>query len=261
VPSYPSSGASNPTNKGDMVKTMIGLLTGLADNKPVKNYHMSVRNRLKRCHGISETVACTQGHPIINVKAETQTKNFQPHVVMPIRNFVSAFPASITDKNIAYHQATKQAPPAEWRATRNEHLKESFEAWKGMVLWWKHAEYYRVALYLPFEDVFKRDGGTTGTDLVKRVSDVLQNKAGFEAATSHDDLECIWYRIYKEEWHRQQSIMEYIPTYTQDQKQWMIDEMKQFQADGRVSDDPVLVALLDRYIAQIVHFTPLDDGQ
>lgn len=256
VPSYPSSGASNPTNKGDMVREMIGLLTGLP-RKPVKNYHMSIRGKLKRCKGMSETVACTQGHPLIDIKPHEQTQNFQPHVIMPIRNFATAFPASLTDKNIAYHQGTKQTTIDEWRSTRDEHMKGSFESWKTMILWWKQAEYYQIALYLPFEDVFWRENGS-GAEIVKELSDVLRTKGGFESTNSHDDLKCIWYRIYKDEWHRQQSIMEYIPPYTQEQQQWMMDEMKKFQSHDQVSDDPELVALLDRYIAQIAQFTPLD---
>jgi hypothetical protein len=257
VPSFPSSGASNPSNKGDLVRAMIGLLTGLSDRKPVKNYHVSMRNRLKRCRGLSETVACTQGHPLVPIGPEKQVENFQPHVIVPVRNFATAFPASFTDKNIAYHAAKGQSAVAEWRTMRDQYLQSSFESWKELILWWKHAEYYRVALYLPFEDVFRREYGA-GTEIVKRLSGVLQNDAGFESATSQRDFECVWYQVYKDEWHRQQSLMEYIPPYTHQQQQWMMEGLREFQSNEKVSDDPVLVALLDRYVNQIARYTPLD---
>jgi hypothetical protein len=51
-------------------------LTGLPS--ATKNYHMSVRNgKLKRCHGITETAACSMGHPFVPVQPEGQTENFQ----------------------------------------------------------------------------------------------------------------------------------------------------------------------------------------
>lgn len=235
---------------------MVGLLTGLSDRKPVKNYHMSIRKKLKRCRGVSETVACTNGHPLVDIKAATQTEMFQPHVIIPIRNFATAFPASLVDKNIAYHGASGQGTSDEWRAIRDEHLESAFESWKELILWWKHADYYNVTLYLPFEDVFRRENGPK---LVGQLSNVLRQRGGFESATSQHDFECIRYKVYKDEWHRQQTLMTYIPTYTKQQQEWMMVEMKKFQSSEQVvSNDPILVALLERYIGQIANSTPLD---
>jgi hypothetical protein len=85
IPSYPASGSASPSKQGDVVKDIIDRLFGMfvarcdvaLDNDcpfltqfhgpssgktgAVKNYHSSVRNRLRRCKGLSETVGCSQG--------------------------------------------------------------------------------------------------------------------------------------------------------------------------------------------------------
>ena len=39
---------------------------------------MSMRHgKLKRCHGISETAACSMGHPFVPIQPEQQTQHFQ----------------------------------------------------------------------------------------------------------------------------------------------------------------------------------------
>jgi hypothetical protein len=85
VPSYPASGSASPSKQGDVVKDIIDRLFGMfvarcdvaldndcpfltqfhgpssGRNRAVKHYHSSVRNQLRRCKGISETVGCSQG--------------------------------------------------------------------------------------------------------------------------------------------------------------------------------------------------------
>jgi hypothetical protein len=73
VPSYPASGSASPSRQGDIVKEIIEKVTGLQGG--VKNYHASMRKQLKRCKGISETVACSQGkiHSIISLLYHIKT--------------------------------------------------------------------------------------------------------------------------------------------------------------------------------------------
>lgn len=252
IPSFPSSGASNPTNKGDLSKELIGKLTGLS-NKPVKNYHMSMRKQLKRCHGVSETVGCTQGHPIVPIQPEKQRENFQPHAIVFVRNFVSAFPASLTDKNIAYHNAEKQNTIAEYKRLRDEWVQPTFESWKNLLDWWSTERAYDVAMFIAFEDLLTTNR-ETGRAVLEELSTVLK-RGGFEVASSQEDLDCIWYTTIREEWTRQQTIMEYIPIYTTTQKEWIVSQIQQYiqevsNRDGKPSDSK-LVAILNRYLREV----------
>lgn len=63
VTSYPASGSASHSKKGDITKQLIDKITGLP--QATKNYHMSIKGgKLRRCKGVSETAACTQGHPV-----------------------------------------------------------------------------------------------------------------------------------------------------------------------------------------------------
>jgi hypothetical protein len=258
IPAFPSSGGSNPTNKGDLSKELIGKLTGLT-NTPVKNYHMSIRKRLKRCHGISETVGCTQGHPIVPIQPETKTESFQPKAIVFVRNFVSAFPASLTDKNIAYHNAAGQNTVAEYTKLRDEWVQPTFDSWKNLLEWWSTSSAYDVAMYVPFEDLVTTHR-EKGRMIVEKLSIVLQ-EGGFEVASSPEDLDCIWYTTIREEWIRQQSIMNYIPRYTAKQRGWIMSQLRQYIQEvtqrGAKSSDTALVAVLNRYLHALEADAPL----
>ena len=63
VTSFPASGSTSPSNQGDLTKELIDAITGLS--QATKNYHRSIAGgALRRCKGLSETAACTQGHPV-----------------------------------------------------------------------------------------------------------------------------------------------------------------------------------------------------
>ncbi|KAG7354534.1 hypothetical protein IV203_003890 [Nitzschia inconspicua] len=260
IPSFPSSGASNPTNKGDLSREIIAKLTGLAD-KPVKNYHMSMRKRLKRCHGISETVACTQGHPIVPIQPETQTQNFQPKAIVFVRNFVTAFPASLTDKNIAYHNADQQNTVSEYKRLRDEWVQPTFDSWTNLLEWWRTSDDYDVALYVPYEELMTTHREKARA-VLQQLSAVLK-EGGFEVASSSDDLDCIWYTTIRQEWTRQQTIMNYLPMFTIAQKEWLVSQMRRFiqqvsgSKNGRKHSDASLLAILKQFLNQIEMHLPI----
>lgn len=303
APSYPGSGGSGPNKKnggGDLIKTLVERLTGHVDDqfhRPVKNYHMSIRNgRLKRCKGISETVLCTQGHPIVPVEPMKQTDNFQSTVIVPIRNPAVAFPVSVTDKAIAYHGLTGQVPEKEWLSTRDSYLEGSVEAWKNLIQYWQGGNnndkddnsYYHVGLFVPWEDLMDVPSSSSssisrssvediqngrGPKVVQRLARTLQ-KAGFDVTTSVEDTTCIWYQVVQHEWQRQQDDvrMSYLPSYTTDQQKQMVDVLRQFQREeearvvqvegggGGEGDESkqALLGLLNRYIDQIQNHLRLD---
>ena len=250
VPSFPASGSASPSKKGDLTKQLIDTITGLKQG--TKNYHMSMKGgKLRRCKGISETAACTQGHPYVPVGPESQTANFQPWVVFAIRNFATAFPASHTDKNIAYHNAKGQASEEEWRKVRDQYLESSMESWRAMIRWWQTAEYYQIALYLPFEWLLSP---TKGPGVVQELARVYE-RAGFQVAPSND-IPCIWYQVASQEWQRQEALYEYIPGYTLEQRNFIV---RQFEEQiNETSHDPTLTSLLEEYKVDVLRNTILD---
>jgi hypothetical protein len=259
VPSLPASGASGPSNKGDLMKALIDSVTGL--NKGTKNYHMSMRNRLRRCRGISETAACTQGHPYVKIGPETQTDNFQSSVLLALRNPRDAFPAGHTDKNIAYHNAKGQPPEREWRKVRDEYSQRALSSWKEMIEWWTTNDYYKVALFVPYEQLLHP---TNGPKLVQRLATVYQ-QAGFEVAPN-SDIPCLWYKAVTPEWHRQDVLMEYVPGYRASQRDYYLTQLQAYmeqiiqkQEQNPQQQQGDLLAIVRDYYNEIRDHTQIDE--
>mmetsp|Transcript_13877 Transcript_13877/g.29200 ORF Transcript_13877/g.29200 Transcript_13877/m.29200 type:complete len:572 (+) Transcript_13877:208-1923(+) len=163
IPSYPGSGASNPTRKGDLLRSLVeGLFLGELVNranangnananannagygKPVKDFHMSMKgkdgkNALKRCSGISETIGCTSNHPVVDTRPLSQTRTVRPEVILPIRNPATVLPEYFTNKHVAYHKGKKQPPVEHWRANRDAYLDGSLKAWMDVIRYWRGA--------------------------------------------------------------------------------------------------------------------------
>lgn len=252
APALPASGSSSPSKKGDILKDLVNSFTGLKGG--MKNYHMSIRNKLKRCKGVSETAACSQGHPYVPVGPEDKTNDFQSLVIFSMRNVMTQFPAGHIEKAIAYHGATRQPPEEEWRKMRNEWFKSSVEGWKTMIQWWRNADYYKIALYLPYEKMLDVEAGPA---LVQRLADVF-SQAGFDVAPPQD-ISCIWYQSIKREWARQDSLMEYVPGYTEEQRDFLLQKMKDFI--NEVQDDEELTTILKNYLTEIQEELRIDMNQ
>ena len=272
IPSYPGSGSSNPTSKGDLLRDLISSLFGgewgeqSGYGKAVKNFHMSIRNKLKRCKGMSETVGCSSGHPTVPTKPETQTDAFRKEVILPIRNPATVIPISYAYKNIQYHNAEKQVPEKEWKKMRDDYFEGSLGDWFNVIKFWrgmKKDSYYFTKLYVPFEDLVTTDAAK-GAVMVKKLSDTISGRFSnsdgehfFDTSTSERDYKCLWYRTAKNEWEREKTIIgDYIPPYTQDQKDKMVRDLRSFaveiESDSFDGDqDAVLVSLLRRYADQI----------
>jgi hypothetical protein len=274
APSYPGSGGSTPNKLnggGDLIKAIVERLTSRQDDSkinPVKNYHMSIKNKLKRCKGVSETVLCTQGHPIVPVEPHKQTANFQPSVILPIRNIATAFPNSLNDKAVAYHNSGGgQIQREDWISTRDTYLNGTVMSWIDVVQHWlgitstsdgstvgkEKNTYYHVGLFVPWEDLmdlstlFSLSKSMTpqqveeiiqsgrGPQLVHSIALTLVS-AGYNDGTiteSLDDATCIWYQVVKKEWTRQQidMTMTYLPRYKEEQIDYMIDKMQQLMRE------------------------------
>ncbi|MGK3752939.1 MAG: hypothetical protein ACI8RD_005246 [Bacillariaceae sp.] len=221
--------------------------------------YIAMRNRLKRCQGISETIGCTNGHPMVPTNAVDHPKNFRPEVIVTIRNPATAIPAFFTYKNIAYHKATKQCSEDSWNNLRDDYFELTLESYFDILKFWRgtssnnnnndkqeQQQHYRTVMYVPFEDMVTSDI-IKGTTIIRNLSNVLSSgtitttgkttktnndskKNGyFETTSSQDIIECIWYRTAKNEWKRQQQIIgDYIPSYTTVQKDMMIKNLTLF---------------------------------
>eukprot|EP00531_Pseudo-nitzschia_arenysensis_P010208 CAMPEP_0116141498 /NCGR_PEP_ID=MMETSP0329-20121206/14414_1 /TAXON_ID=697910 /ORGANISM="Pseudo-nitzschia arenysensis, Strain B593" /LENGTH=431 /DNA_ID=CAMNT_0003636685 /DNA_START=73 /DNA_END=1368 /DNA_ORIENTATION=- len=285
VPSFPGSGASTPTGQGDLVRKIIeGLFSGDEGNargkyfNPVKSYHMSIKNQLKRCRGVSETVGCQSSHPLSpnDPTAKGKDKEFRPDMILPIRNPASAIPTFYVYKHIAYHDGTKQDSEDKWRGMRDNYALSTFEQWMGIVKFWRgtaeESSYYYTAAYIPFEDLMSTDP-SKGIAAIKALSDALsgrkvengQDGDFFETSSSEEDYECLWYRAAKGEWERQKPIFgDYIPAYTQEQKDKMVSELKAYADEVekdpfRGEQDTILVSILRRYARQIEQYVLVEE--
>lgn len=292
LPSFPGSGGANPAKDGDLIRELVeGLFLGdiedrQAYHKPVKNFHMSIKKRLKRCVGLSETIGCSCGHPLVSTSPEAQTDKFRSEVVMAIRNPATSIPESFTIKHIAYHSGTKQASVDNWRIMRDEHFEKAFQSWMDMIRYWRgtSTSYYRTELYVPFEDLVTSDA-EKGKTIVQKLSNVLSGngariaKSGetaaspgfFETTTSEKDSECLWYRIAKAEWNREQQIIgDYIPPFTKNLQTMMVQNLTAYAIEvenelgnegkkDNDSADSVLATILRRYAYQIQHYLVVED--
>jgi hypothetical protein len=283
LPSFPGSGSSNPAKKGDILRELIvGLFSGEDGNTsgsylhPVKDYHVSIKNRLKRCKGVSETVGCSSSHPMTLVGPETQKDQFRPEVILAIRNPAVVIPVMFANKNIAYHEATKQSPVEEWRKTRDRYFGDTFQNWIDMIKFWRgtaeESSYYHTVIYVPYEDLVTTIA-SNGIDKIKELSDAISgrninsdNKNGnfFETSSSEQDYECLWYRSAKNDWEYQQQIIgDYIPAYKLEQRDTMVKTLTAFADEVekepfREEQDAALVSLLRRYAIQIKTFVRLE---
>lgn len=282
LPSFPGSGSSNPAKKGDILRELIvGLFSGEDGNtsgsylNPVKDYHVSIKNRLKRCKGVSETVGCSSSHPMTPVGPETQKDQFRPEVILAIRNPAVVIPVMFANKNIAYHKATKQSPVEEWRENRNRYFGGALQNWIDIIKFWRgtaeESSYYHTVVYVPYEDLVTTIA-SNGIAKIKELSDAIsgrnssnnENRNFFETSSSEQDYECLWYRSAKNDWEYQQQIIgDYIPAYTLVQRGTMVKKLIDFANEVekepfRGEQDAALVSLLHRYAIQIKTFVRLD---
>ena len=252
MPSFPGSGAASASKKGDLLKPIINRLTGWSAGS--KNFHMSIRNTLKRCHAVNTpTAVCTNGHPLTDINPEKQYKDFNEKAIMVIRNFITAHPAMMQDKAFAYHGAAEQVPNQEWKEFRDKWTKSSFETWKSFILEWKRMKgYYHIDMYVAYEKLMDPDMGIA---VVSQLSQELR-QAGLQVAPD-EEIPCIWYQSVAPEYRRLEHFFKYEPGYTSELKQFLVFEMEKL-LDGFSGTDEPLVSILNGYFDDIRHNIRID---
>lgn len=290
LPSFPGSGASNPAKQGDLLRPILeGLMLGEGDENnsmhPVKDFHVSVGSRLRRCRGLSETAACSSNHPVVPTTPEKQTEYFHREAIVAVRNPATAIPAFLAYKNIAYHKGTKQLEPDDWRDMRDKYFEGILNDWMGVLRFWRGTtkdDYYKDPIWVPYEDLVTTDS-TKGIAIIKELSDAISGRAAHEhqsdkvvvntdvfygTSTSEDDYECLWYRNAKSAWEHNQIVFgDYIPAFTKEQKDVMVARLSNFaneiEKENGGSDnlrDVALVSLLRRYANQIDRYVITEKG-
>jgi len=206
------------------------------------------------------------------------TMDTKSEVILVVRNFLTAFPASHIDKHIAYHNGKGQPPEENWRNVRDEYLESSIKSWRHMINYWMNVgggndgeddgsstigPYYKVGLILPYEWMLDP---IRGPMLIQQLADLYQ-RVGFDVllplrtnATSssssseptHDEvIYCIWNQMSTKENKRQEELVSaYKPGYTKSQQDLMIHHMEEGWKEYQ--NDPVLKILFQEYKDQIV---------
>jgi hypothetical protein len=245
MPAYPGSGAASASKKGDLLKPIVDKLTGWQAGS--KNYHMSIRNKLKRCHAVnSPTAVCTNGHPLTSIQPRKQAKNFHHKAIMVVRNFMTAHPAMMQDKAFAYHGAKEQIKKTEWEKLRDDWTKSSFESWKSFFVEWNSmSDVYEISMYVVYEKLMDPE---VGFNVVQRLAETLR-QAGLQIA-SDDQIPCIWYHAVVPEYQRLDALYKYVPGYTRELKTFLEKGMEKL-IDEMTGKDNELVEILQEYLVQI----------
>lgn len=184
--SYPGSG-NNPKTKqhtGDLIGPLMQMLTGGAK---VLSWHMS-GSRMNHCvprkkDVVNDVGICTTSHPTVPIHPETQTKQFDPHMILLVRQFRTAWPTHFYEKGIMYHEKEGQISEEEWRSFRDSWFNTT--GWKQSFVAWKQLNYYNISAYIPYEHM---TDPVKGPEVVKKVAKVLQ-EAGYTTAPA-DQLPC-----------------------------------------------------------------------
>jgi hypothetical protein len=244
---YTNSGAGGPSALGNILMPLSTLLTpGTAG---CKQSHVSARNRLKSCHStVMQVSSCT------GMKASKSltrnTHKYDSNIVLVMRDFQTAFPASFYDKDVSFHEATSQAPENSWRSFRDQWF--GVHGWAQTIVDWKGLtddnEYYKIAMIVQYEKLMDP---IHGPKIVQRLGNLFQ-EAGFESTPliTLEDAKCIWYQVLeinRKEWSTRNAFYkDYKPGYTPQQRDLMMAVYRNLTAT--FADNDELVSILNEYI-------------
>lgn len=287
VSSYPLASACEAIGDFDLIRPLVTAITGL--NRGARNYHSTTKS-LKRCHTHkTETVTCSNVYPIFNIQPDKLASQFDPNVVIAIRNFATAFPMGMSLKGNRYSKDKGQESIQSWRSNRDEFIESAFANWKSIIVEWKNMSsssdnnkkrYYHIHMYLPYEYMMDPiQGPTTVLRLAKLLnasnfpsamyySSPSNNNNNDEAQLSDEQKKriqqetdvaarCVWFQSVTNAHDFEQNYMKYTPGYRTEQRDYMLQQMQQLQ--NEFHDDAELVRLLQLYYQQIRDETIIDD--
>ena len=177
---------------------------------------------------------------------------------------------------------TQQAPKEFWMQQRNEEFTKLLGGWRQLILWWTafglRQSIYNVSLIIPYEQFINDE---SGPNLLHQLANELQ-RANIPVLVSKDQFPCLWYQIVKAPKSSTKRVgHKYIPSYTELQKQIMIQKLNDlittFSSSSTPSSTPStssnnnnnnnnippredLVTILTRYREDIISNLPIDEG-
>ncbi len=240
-----------------------------------KSYYVSrPGGKLRHCMGDTQTVSCANIHPAVEFKEnqlDEKLKTFHEKYILMLRNPMTVFPATVDAKNRKYRNMVGQTPEDGWKKTRDEWFEGMCTGWKAVITAWRSTK-YDVGMYLVYEDIFSfNEGPQTLLNLGHFLQEVGFSIPALENTDTNssdiDRMHCLWYNINpesmeqkKEEEYRDMilfdSFPDYIPTYTQKQKEYLLSEMDSMI--NEFEDDKALVEILVRYRKDIEKNMSLD---
>ena len=262
-----------PAHPGAMAdafqKQLITGITGLqAGGKSF--YASSKSSGLKQCFGRSETAACFNVHPIVDMgdkHPETRSAKFYDKFIFGMRNPMLALPAFYNGKQIKYHGLCEgcQVAEDEWRPFRDEWLESMMDEWSNMVDTWTKMTKYTVGMYLAEEHLWDP---VRGPMALQRFANLL-TEAGFATPDDEAEIPCIWLKImggeeavkahHESPYEYNKGIHGYMPGYTVQQREMMFEKLNDL-ATKHVNDTE-LVDVLREYQNDIRTMARIDTGR
>lgn len=150
--------------------------------------------------------------------------------------------------------------------------------WINYIEEWKSASpYYNISLYIPYESMYSF---YYGPKIIQQLIQIFENE-NFIIPIIVDDndnndnkkespitcLQCIWYhsitkerllKYYNATMNKYEFYSTYIPSYTKQQRNYMIEELKTYSDKYQISDK-IFYDIIQQYVYDIEHYTRLDD--
>lgn len=274
VPSYPASGE-------ELIRPTL-IDTVFQQQAAAKNFYTKKCKLLK---ANTFTVTCSQIHPIVSINPHPlqRINDYASSVIMLLRNPINVAPALYNYKANQYHNVIGQVKENDWITFRTQymmpnaenHNKSFISDWINFINDWKsYVPTYHIRLYVPYESLFSF---TYGPKIIQQmmlafenenftIPIIIDNAAPNNNKESVSCLECIWYhsmtkerllQYYNVTRNKYEYYQTYLPSYTKQQRDYMIQQLQKFSMQYQISDT-ILYDIIQQYIVDIQYHTRID---
>lgn len=262
VASFPGSGA-------ELVRDLITSLTG----QPTVDG--TLRDKCRK----GKVVTCkthwpTTDQPKIHQDPMVKTRRYHTMAMVLLRNPATAIPSwynQIWEARVhaAFH--SQQAPEKNWNRFRSHprEIEKRLQQWKQLILYWAYSDHYDLKLFVPFESLVD---AVEGPVVLQRMADALASakvtlmipgsstpSPTTSITTKHDLVTCFWNETVQGTASMKRSEHKYQPSYSEAQRQYMIDMMDEMMTSQLVVDRPELMPVLKNYRSFMEHSLRIDE--
>lgn len=268
VASYPGSGA-------ELVRDLITSLTG----QPTVDG--TLRDKCRQ----GKVVTCKTHWPTTNqpnihqdptnngggILQKIRRKSpYSSTALVLLRNPATAIPSwynQIWEARVhaAFH--SQQAPEKNWNRFRSHprEMQRRLQQWKELILYWAYSDQYHTELFVPFESLIDVDEGPAVlgrmAEVLARAKVPLMVPTTTTTTTSTNDLvACFWNETVRGSASMKRSEHKYKPSYSEAQRQYMIDLMDDMLGSQLAVDRPELVPVLQAYRSYMEHSLRIDES-